>query len=147
MIQKLNTLIVLFKAHQSIQNNVKLSLVDTELTLNEFTVMGALYTKKELSTQQLIDSVLIPNSSMTYVLDILEKRQYLRRLKDPSDKRRQLLSLTQKGCLVFLDIYQKHYEHMNTIFNVLTPEETQQLSTLLKKVGKKAEETLTHEMY
>ncbi len=87
MIQKLNTLIVLFKAHQSIQNNVKLSLVDTELTLNEFTVMEALYTKKELSTQQLIDSVLIPNSSMTYVLE------------------------------------------------------------LLKKVGKKAEETLTHEMY
>lgn len=147
MIQKLNTLIVLFKAHQSIQNNVKLSLVDTELTLNEFTVMEVLYTKKELSTQQLIDSVLIPNSSMTYVLDILEKRQYLRRLKDPSDKRRQLLSLTQKGCLVFLDIYQKYYEHMNTIFNVLTPEESHQLSTLLKKVGKKAEETLTHEMY
>lgn len=140
MVKKLNSLIVLFKAHQSLAKNVKSSLIGTELTVNEFTVMEALYTKKELSTQELIDKILIPNSSMTYVLDILEKRELINRLKDPKDKRRQLISLTDEGESLFKEVYEQHYQHMQSIFSVLSDQENQELQRLLKIVGKKAEE-------
>lgn len=140
MVKKLNSLIVLFKAHQSLAKNVKSSLIETELTVNEFTVMEALYTKKELSTQELIDKILIPNSSMTYVLDILEKRELINRLKDPKDKRRQLISLTDEGESLFKEVYEQHYQHMQSIFSVLSDQENQELQRLLKIVGKKAEE-------
>ncbi|HHX52489.1 MAG TPA: MarR family transcriptional regulator [Erysipelothrix sp.] len=140
MVKKLNSLIVLFKAHHSLAKNVKSSLIGTELTVNEFTVMEALYTKKELSTQELIDKILIPNSSMTYVLDILEKRELINRLKDPKDKRRQLISLTDEGESLFKEVYEQHYQHMQSIFSVLSDQENQELQRLLKIVGKKAEE-------
>lgn len=140
MVKKLNSLIVLFKAHHSLAKNVKSSLIETELTVNEFTVMEALYTKKELSTQELIDKILIPNSSMTYVLDILEKRELINRLKDPKDKRRQLISLTDEGESLFKEVYEQHYQHMQSIFSVLSDQENQELQRLLKIVGKKAEE-------
>lgn len=143
MLKKLKTLIVLFKAHQNIEKNVKKSLVDTELTVNEFSVMEALYTKKELSTQELIDAILVPNSSLTYVLDVLEERQLIHRLKDPQDKRRQLLSLSESGIELFVDVYQRHYNHMTSIFSVLSKEEEEQLQTLLKKLGKEAQEVLS----
>lgn len=140
MQDKLNTLIILFKAHQSLTKNVKKSIQDTQLTVNEFTVLEALYTKKELSTGQLIDSILIPNSSMTYVLDILEERELIKRIKDPNDKRRQLMSLTKNGSKLFEEVYQNHYQHMKSIFSVLTQDEEIVLQNTLKKLGKKAEE-------
>lgn len=137
---KLKSLIVLFKAHQSLINNVKLSLQNTELSVNEFTVMEALATKKELSTQQVIDLILIPNSSLTYILDILEEKNYINRLKDKNDRRRQLLSLTPLGLEIFTSIYEKHFNHMQSIFQVLSPQQHLQLQELLKTLGKKAEQ-------
>lgn len=143
--EKLKTLIVLFKAHTSIGNNVKYSLSETVLTLNEFSALEAIYTKGPLQTQVLAESLLIPNSSLTYVIDMLEKNKYVKRLKDPKDKRRQLVELTKTGEEVFKEIYLQHYNHMKTIFDVLTDEEEVQLQELLKKLGKKAEEVVNSE--
>ncbi len=140
MDNKLNTLIVLFKAYQSLNRTVKDSLNHTQLSVNEFTVMEALYTKKELSTQQIIDKILIPNSSLTYVLDTLQKRKYIKRVRDNHDKRRQLITLSKEGEELFKDIYQQHYSHMKEIFDELTIDQKQQLEHYLKIIGKKAEE-------
>lgn len=142
---KLKPLIVLFKATQSLINNVKVSLKDSVLTVNEFTVMEALHTKGELVTQELADKILIPNSSLTYVLDILEGKDYIIRKRDPNDRRRQIIALTAQGDAIFSDIYDTHFAYMEDIFDVLSKEEQKQLETLLKKVGKKAEEKLNDE--
>ena len=139
---KLKSLIILFKAHQSLVNNVKESLKGTDLNINEFTAMEALYEKGELTTQELIDLVLIPNSSMTYVLEIMSKKGYLEKRKKESDKRIQMLTLSKNGRDFFEEIYQKHFDHMRTIFDVLTLEEEEMLQGLLKKIGKKAEAVL-----
>lgn len=145
MIDKLKSLIVLFKAHQSLEKNIKISLKDTEFSVNEFTVMEALYTKRELYTHEIIASILIPNSSITYVLDALEKKGILNRKKDPSDKRKQILSLTDKGREIFIKIYEMHYDHMKSIFSVLDQDEEEELIRLLKKLGKKAQEVSNYE--
>ena len=122
---KLKPVIVLFKAAQSLINNVKVSLKDSVLTINEFTVMEALYTKGELVTQDLADKILIPNSSLTYVLDVLEGKDYIERKRDEKDRRRQILRLTSQGEAIFSDVYDIHYEYMSDIFNVLTKEEVE----------------------
>lgn len=139
---KIKPVIVLFKAAQSLINNVKVSLKDSVLTVNEFVVMEALYTKGELVTQEVADKILIPNSSLTYVLDVLEKKKYIVRERDSKDRRRQILSLSKQGEEIFSEVYKDHYEYMNDIFDVLTQEEQDQLVTLLKKVGLRAEEKL-----
>ncbi len=146
MSKDLKSLIVLFKAHQSLQNSVKHSLVNTQINVNEFSAMEALYTKGVLTTQQLIDTILIPNSSMTYVLEILNKKNYIERSKKPDDKRVQIIRLSKLGIEVFEDIYERHYNYMRTIFDVLTDSEEKTLQQLLKKVGKQAEENLIWNM-
>lgn len=138
----LKTLIILFKAYHSVENSVKHSLIKTGVNVNEFMAMEALYNKKELSTQQLIDTILIPNSSMTYVLEILDKKKYIKRTKKPQDKRVQIISLTKLGKDFFEDVYIKHYNYMSSIFNVLNSKEEELLQELLKKIGYKAVEVL-----
>lgn len=138
----LKSLIILFKAYHNVETNVKKSLLNTEINVNEFAAMEALYEKGELSTQDLIDTVLIPNSSMTYVLDILAKKNYIERKKKESDRRVQIIKLSSQGRLVFEEVYAEHFKYMRTIFDVLNHQEEEQLKKLLKKLGKHAKESL-----
>ena len=142
MKKDLKSLIIIFKAYHNIERNIKKSLIDTDINVNEFAAMEALYEKNKLSTQELIDTVLIPNSSMTYVLEILYKKGYIERNKKESDRRIQVINLSKKGIMTFENIYKKHFDYMRNIFNVLDNEEEVQLQLLLKKLGKKAEENL-----
>lgn len=138
----LKSLIIIFKAFQSLQKGVRHSLLDTDLNINEFATMEALYSKGELSTQAIIDTILIPNSSMTYVLEMLNNKGYIDRKKKPEDKRIQIIKLTKDGRQIFEKIYESHFNYMRTIFDVLDDDEEKILQNLLKKVGKKAEEVL-----
>lgn len=147
MENNLKTLIVLFKAYSSVEKNVKRSLVNSGLSLNEFTTMEALYNKNTLSTQEIIDTILIPNSSMTYVLENLLKKGFIKREKNKRDKRISVISLTEDGRLIFEKVYANHFKHMKKIFNHFSEKEEKQLQNLLKKVGKVAEENLKWNMY
>lgn len=137
--EDLKSLIVLFKTHSHLTKHVKLSLESCEISVNEFAAMEALYTKGNLTTGELIDLVLIPNSSMTYVLGTLQEKGYIIREKDALDKRIQRLTLTDKGRSLFKEIYEAHFKHMRSIFNILTEEEEMEMQRILKKLGKHAE--------
>lgn len=143
MTKNLKSLIILFKAQQTLENQVKQSLIGTGLSVNEFMVLEALHHKEGLNTGELIQTILLPNSSMTYVLDTLQKKNLIIRNKNEADKRIQILSLTPEGEEEFQRIYAKHYDYMRKIFDVLTEEEEFVLQTLLKKVGKQEMEDLT----
>lgn len=147
MTSDLKSLVILFKAQQSLENVVKQSLEKTSLSINEFTAMEALNTKGSLNTKELADYVLIPNSSMTYVLDNLTKKELVSRKRSPEDRRIQLIELTQKGKTVFDEIYQIHFTHMRPVFDVLDENEELQMQESLKKIGKTAQKNLetTHE--
>ena len=136
MTKDLKSLVIIFKVHAKLLGHVKQSLADTELSVNEFTALEALYHKGSLSAQELIDKVLIPNSSMTYVLDSLEKKGLITRVSAEDDRRVRLSSLTDEGTRLFEAIYDVHYRHMRSVFDVLTDEEEFEMQELLKKLGK-----------
>lgn len=138
----LKALIVLFKAYHSVEKHIKKSLETTQLSVNEFAAMEALYSKEKLTTQALIDFVLIPNSSMSYVLDVLSKKGYILREKDQQDRRIQYLSLSPLGRNVFEEVYPIHFQHMRSLFDQLSETEEQSLKQILKKIGIHAEESI-----
>ncbi len=134
----LKSLIILFKAQTSVENVVKKSLSGTGLSVNEFAALEALYHKQSLTTQELIDLVLIPNSSMTYVLDVLMKKNYIERNRNTEDKRIQTITLSPDGIEKFETVYKTHFQMMREIFDILDESEEEILKKLLKKVGKTA---------
>lgn len=140
---QLKTLIVLFKTHQHLLNHVRQSIANTGLSINEFTAMEALHAKGVMTTQQLAESVLIPNSSLTYVLDGLEKKQLINRQKGKQDARILELVLTSEGKRHFRDIYRHHYEQLRPIFDILSPDQEHELQESLKLLGKFAQQELS----
>lgn len=138
--RKLKSLIVLFKAHASLELAIKQSLVGTGFSVNEFAILEALHTKNRVTTGELIDFVLIPNSSMTYVLDKLSTAGYINRERDEKDRRTQYISLTNKGKKRIEEVYEIHYTKMIDIFSILTEEEEHAMQESLKKIGKKSQE-------
>ncbi|UPU40217.1 MarR family transcriptional regulator [Erysipelothrix sp. Poltava] len=73
---------------------------------------------------------------MTYVVDQLEKKGLVVRLKDEKDRRINYVMLSPKGLNDTEIIYNKHYEEMRKRFDKLTSEEEVTLQNLLKKIGK-----------
>ncbi|MDE8277727.1 MarR family winged helix-turn-helix transcriptional regulator [Erysipelothrix rhusiopathiae] len=132
----LKTLTILFRTHQNILEKVKESIKDFDINVNEFQALEALYHKRKLTTQALCDTVLVPGSSMTYVVDQLEKKGLVVRLKDEKDRRINYVMLSPKGLNDTEIIYNKHYEEMRKRFDKLTSEEEVTLQILLKKIGK-----------
>jgi MarR family transcriptional regulator, 2-MHQ and catechol-resistance regulon repressor len=132
----LKTLTILLRATDFIQQKIKEDVSKYDLNLSEFGALEVLYHKGPLPVQSICEKVLIANSSMSYVIENLMKKEFIEKVKDPSDRRIHIVHLTQKGVMLFDDIYPKHLEHMRSFMDVLDINEEANLQFLLKKLGK-----------
>jgi MarR family 2-MHQ and catechol resistance regulon transcriptional repressor len=136
----LKTMTILFRTQQSVLAYAMEDIKTYDLNFTEFSALEVLYKKGTIPVQSICDVVLIANSSMTYVLDKLEKRGLIKRYKEKTDKRIILVKLTDEGQKMTDEIMPKHYAYMGNLFEVLDVKENEVLQTLLKKVGYYAEE-------
>lgn len=136
----LKPMITLFKSHQSLTKFIKDDIRKYEFDLNEFGVLEVLYHHPRLRVSHVNEKVLVNSSSLTYILDKLEKKLLIKREVDKDDKRVIYIKLTNEGKKVGDKIFPPHYKQLNQIFGCLTGEEKDELSRLLKKVGLKAKE-------
>ena len=72
-------------------------------------------------------------------VDRLYKKGLVSRVESPHDRRVRTISLTQKGRGMFVPLFRRHTALIKCVFQVLSPEELQQLELMLKKIGKRAE--------
>lgn len=133
---KLKTITILFRTTNALQREIKEHVVQYELSVSEFGVLEALYHKGDLSVQQIVDKVLIANSSMSYVLEHLQKKGYVERRVCTLDKRRYYIALTQLGNELISSIYLDHETRLRKRLDILSKNEEALLQTLLKKIGK-----------
>lgn len=138
----LKTLIILFKTQQNLGKHIKKSLICSGLTLNEFAVLEALNHKGDLCVNEVLKYVLIPNSSMTYVINNLVNKALIEQYLNANDQRIKMLKLTSKGTAVFLKAYEDHYQYLRREFDVLSSDEEKELQNLLKKLGRSLERNL-----
>jgi MarR family 2-MHQ and catechol resistance regulon transcriptional repressor len=126
---------ILFRTFQHVQDVIKNDIASYDLNITEFGALEVLYHKGTLPISQIGEKVLMANSSMTYVIENLIKKEFIEKVKDPVDKRNTMISLTNQGKKYFKVIFEHHQETLKTIYDILSVEETNQLSILLKKIG------------
>ncbi|MGG0177940.1 MarR family winged helix-turn-helix transcriptional regulator [Gottfriedia acidiceleris] len=105
------------------------------LNLTEFAVLELLYHKGDQPIQQIGKRILISSGNMTYVLDKLEARRYIKRIHCPKDRRVIYAALTKEGRSVISCIFPAHSEMIHNLFSQLNSVEKDMLIYLLKKVG------------
>lgn len=124
--------------HRSIQKDAKrltATLSEHGLTTAQFGVLETLYHKGDQRICEIIDKTLSTSGNMTVVIKNLEKLGHVLRSKDPNDGRASIISLTQSGYDLISEIFPKHLIELRDVFDNLSMDEKEQLSTLLKKMN------------
>jgi len=132
--------LVLWKAAKAIDRVDRASIVGTGLQLSEFTIMEVLLHKGPLPINAIGEKVLLTSGSMTAAINRLEDKGFVRRSQDTVDGRVYRVHLTEIGRIVIRKAYEKHAANLEQVAATLTPDERGQLTRLLKKIGRHAEQ-------
>lgn len=134
-VKTLNAFIKLMRATESLNNRLNRQLADAGLTVSQFGVLEALLHLGPLNQKTLGEKLLKSGGNITLVIDNLEKSGWVRRQKNPEDRRSMLIHLTEEGKEFISSYFPRHVERIITEFDVLSDDELEQLSHICKKLG------------
>ncbi|MDU7033628.1 MarR family transcriptional regulator [Finegoldia magna] len=110
------------------------------LTLGQFAVMEALYSKGRLSTGEVMEKILSTSGNIPVIVKNLEKDGFITRKQDESDKRRFILDLTDKGKNLMDEIVPENLKFMDELISLWDDEDKEELIILMNKFRRKYEE-------
>ena len=131
----LKLFVVLTRALQSIEKKTIKEINSQGLNLTEFGVLELLYHKGDQPIQKIGQKILLASSSITYVVDKLEEKNYLKRRGCPTDRRVTYATITKEGKELMDEIFPKHKSFLNEIMGVLSSNEKRSTIEQLKKLG------------
>ena len=102
---------------------------------SEFAVMELLYHKGPSPLGLVAERVLLTTASITYVVDQLEKKGFVRRVPCPNDRRVLYAALTDAGQEKIAAIFPAHAQCIREALSGLSAEDQEQATELLKKLG------------
>ena len=135
MDNEFKVVIGIMRASNLLVDDLKKTLKNYPINATEFSVMEFLYSKGEKSIQEIRDRILLASGSATYVVDNLERKEYVRRIVNQNDRRITYIKLTEAGKDLINDIFPTHKKNTKEIFNDLTNEELVTLKKILKKIN------------
>ncbi|WP_227939351.1 MarR family winged helix-turn-helix transcriptional regulator [Alkalihalobacillus deserti] len=104
----LKLFIVLSRALQSIKKRVEEDIKCLGLNPTEFAVLELIYSKGDQPIQKIGEKVLIASSSITYVVDKLEKKNLIERKPCPKDRRITYAAITSEGTELMNKVFPKY---------------------------------------
>jgi MarR family 2-MHQ and catechol resistance regulon transcriptional repressor len=134
----LDTYIKLVRAVESLTTRAHVVL-PSDLTVTQFGVLEALYHLGPKCAGELAGKVLKSAGNLTLVLDNLERAGYVRRERNPDDRRFVTIHLTEKGRAFIADLFPKIAASITRELNVLSLEEQTTLGALCRRLGRGAE--------
>jgi MarR family 2-MHQ and catechol resistance regulon transcriptional repressor len=131
-----NTYRLLNRTSEAVGTMSRKVLAPFGLNCNEYAILEILYEENGQSIYQIGEEVMVASSTMTYLVDKLEKNNYIRREASPEDRRSFIVRLTEDGKELVEEILPEHEAKMTEIFSCFTEEETENIMHLLGKVQK-----------
>jgi DNA-binding MarR family transcriptional regulator len=104
------------------------------ISRREYAILDRLSASGPVPQQQLGQELHVHSSNLVAVLDELEARGLIRRPRDPEDRRRYQLELSQKGTAALKNARAAAAEIERTMLEPLDAAERRQLKELLERV-------------
>lgn len=133
--QSLKLFIVLSRAYKAINEHVNKRIQANGLNPTEFAVLELLYHKGDVPLQQIGGKILIASGSITYVVDKLEQKGFLKRVACPNDRRVTYAQISDTGRKFIEEIFPDHAKRINELMSSLDENEKEEAIRLLKKLG------------
>ncbi|WP_308633983.1 MarR family winged helix-turn-helix transcriptional regulator [Paenibacillus silvisoli] len=139
----LKLFIVLSKASKVVMDRAVKDMKKHGLSETEFSVLELLYHKGKFPIQRIGEKILVTSGGMTYTIDKLEKKGYLKRVACPEDRRVTYAEITEAGQELLREIFPAHAQVIESMMEGLSMEEKQAAIALIKKIGLGAQEVKT----
>ena len=104
------------------------------VTEQQWRVLRVLWEQKHLTSAQISILTLLPSPSLVGILDRLEKKELVKRLRSSSDRREINITITDKGRELQSEVMPKVKKIQDQIKIILTDPEWRELSKSLKKI-------------
>ncbi len=140
----LDTWIKFSRAKDRLDRAMRRNVEEQGLTISQFGVLEILYHIGPLSVKDIGDKILLTSSNLVTVIDNLVKRDLVKRVPCPHDRRSVIIHITPGGEALIKPVFQQHLDELLKRFSVLTEEELHQLGSLTKTLGL-AQQTISQE--
>lgn len=129
----LKLVVAVARTYNNLFFQIEKSLQEFDLNISEFGVLEMLYHKGDQPVQKVAEKILVTSGTITYVINKLEKKEFVIRRKCNKDKRVYYVSLTEKGKDYISHIFPKHKDFLDNLFKDLDEEsKTQLLENLIQ---------------
>jgi MarR family transcriptional regulator, 2-MHQ and catechol-resistance regulon repressor len=132
----LNAFIKLMRATNALGSHLARALAgEADLTMSQFAVLEALLHLGPMSQGDICGKLLLSGSNITTVIDNLEKRALVRRVRRTDDRRVVDVSLTAKGRQLIGGLFPSHARRITSLFAALSPRQQDELAALCRTLG------------
>jgi homoprotocatechuate degradation regulator HpaR len=107
------------------------------VTEQQWRVLRVLWEQKHLTSAQISILTLLPSPSLVGILDRLEKKELVKRLRSSSDRREINITITDKGRELQSEVMPKVKKIQDQIKLILTDPEWRELNKSLEKIRSK----------
>jgi MarR family transcriptional regulator, 2-MHQ and catechol-resistance regulon repressor len=133
----LDTYIKFTRAANAFESRLFQTTALEDLSPSQFGVLETLYHLGPLCQGEVSAKLLKSTGNITLVLDNLEKRGLVRRVREIEDRRMVKIFLTPAGETLIQRVFPQMVKAITNEFSMLTEEEQVQLGILCRKLGKK----------
>ena len=130
---------VLYSIEQAIKEYRKISQkniskIVSDITVDQCLLLIMLNKNSKCSQKEIAETIFKDNASVTRIIELMVKKDYLKRTINESDRRKFNLEITKKGKDTIELLSPVIQTNRKTALNGLTPEEIDLLDKLLKKI-------------
>lgn len=134
----LKLFVVLQRAANAVNARIRKQADLHGLTETEFGILEALYHKGPMLLGEVQAKILLSSGGVTYTVDRLVEKGFVQRRECDTDRRARYAALTAKGTALMARIFPDHAAVIERAMSVLTAREQEQLTALLRSLGKHA---------
>jgi MarR family 2-MHQ and catechol resistance regulon transcriptional repressor len=135
-VRALDLFIKLMRAADSVATRVHRAVADANLTVTQFGVLEAVFHLGPMCQKALGTKLLKSGGNITLVVGNLEKRGWVRRKRNPENRKFVTVSLTDAGRRLIERVFPRHVAEVVREVAVLTADEQAALAALLRTLGR-----------
>jgi len=105
-----------------------------KITIDQWLIIKAIMENPGISQQEIGEKVFKDNASVTRIIELLVKSEYLEREVNPDDRRKSNLNVTDEGKSIIKKVHSLVLENRKTALAGILPEELEIMNKTLKKI-------------
>ncbi len=131
---------LLGSTYRKVSNMFSSRLKEYDITPEQWSILYYICAQEGMNQKELATHAYKDQPTTARILDVLYRKQLIRKEMDPQDRRAFLVYPNEEGRELMQKVHAIEEEHNQDIAKLITPERMEQLNTLLQELRSRLEE-------